>query len=469
MTMDETRPLAADPSSRPDGVIESFVEDGRGSDVVAAGPVEITQPVEEIVEERYEEYIPVDDASVPRQDEHASVRDSAKAQRHALGVGAFRCPPKYACLGCRGLLTEAQRDRHKMLGCDKDKDLKNPDFADLPPKHNGSFCSECLAFYPTIRMLCMHHEHEHGLDCPVEEVLVKSEAEFDQFYKWIQSEGGIKFIGTKARTSRDGSRVYRFFQCILVGRGTKPAEELAKRGIKGRPLLSCTAYVRRIPQDDGTFIVEYCSVHSHGFPLNEPAAFFNAEKFVRRRRKRSPGSVTVKRSLSPNTASPSTQRTNANATGTWHSPRARKRSAAMQRAIDDNYYNGVDVSYVGEEEDISERHTPPDIKPPPMLKLQPTLSNEEESPARKKGRPRARYVGNSSRSVNDSLISPIDAAKKSLEVIFQKLSTLPPEMTQQFVPILEDLASDATDAHDKFEELKNFVPRRSLARFRNQR
>ncbi|EPB76898.1 phosphatidylinositol 3- and 4-kinase [Ancylostoma ceylanicum] len=232
--------------------IEAVNDEHANSEVDVAGLTHDEADLEEIVEEQLEEDTAAEENvrnSHSRQSEHASMRDSVKAQRHMMGVGAFRCPPKYACLGCRGLLTEAQRDRHKMLGCDKDKDIKNAEVADLPPKHNGTFCAQCLAFYPTFRMLCLHYEEEHGLDCPVEEVLVKSEAEFDQFYKWIQSEGGIKFIGTKTRTSRDGSRVYRFFQCCMVARGVK------------------------------TFIVEYCSVHSHGLPLDEPAVFFNAEKF----------------------------------------------------------------------------------------------------------------------------------------------------------------------------------------------
>ncbi|KAL6731887.1 hypothetical protein Aduo_002708 [Ancylostoma duodenale] len=467
MALVDARPTTADPCPQANGVNEAVNDEHANSEVDIAGLTHDEADLEEIVEEQLEEDTAAEEnVNNSRQSEHASMRDSVKAQRHMMGVGAFRCPPKYACLGCRGLLTEAQRDRHKMLGCDKDKDIKNAEVADLPPKHNGTFCAQCLAFYPTFRMLCLHYEEEHGLDCPVEEVLVKSEAEFDQFYKWIQSEGGIKFIGTKTRTSRDGSRVYRFFQCCMVARGVKQAEELAKRGIKGRPLISCTAYVRRIPQDDGSFIVEYCSVHSHGLPLDEPAVFFNAEKFVRRRRKRSPGSI--KRSGSPN-ASYSSSNQNTNTTGTWHSPRARKRSAAMQRAIEDNYFTGHETSYVSEQDEGADNHTPPDIKPPLMLKLTSTNNGEEHSPVRKRGRPPRNAKAGSARNPIDPLVSPIDAAKKSLEIIFQKLSTLPPEMTQQFVPILEDLASDATDAHDKFEELKHFVPRRSLARFRNQR
>ncbi|ETN85675.1 hypothetical protein NECAME_06294 [Necator americanus] len=251
MTLGDTRTSSADPSARMDGVVQAADEGNGGSDVDVAGLTHDEADLEELTEEHFEEETLVEDVKKGRQSEHASVMASVKAQRHMMGMGAFRCPPKYACLGCRGLLTEAQKDRHKLLGCDKGKDIKNAEVADLPPKHNGTFCSQCLAFYPTFRMLCQHYEQEHGLDCPVEEVLVKSETEFDQFYKWIQSEGGIKFIGTKTRTSRDGSRVYRFFQCCMVARGVKQAEELAKRGIKGRPLISCTAYVRRIPQDDG--------------------------------------------------------------------------------------------------------------------------------------------------------------------------------------------------------------------------
>ncbi|EYB91885.1 hypothetical protein Y032_0201g1755 [Ancylostoma ceylanicum] len=128
-----------------------------------------------------------------------------------------------------------------------------------------------------------------------------------------------------------------------------------------------------------------------------------------------------------------------------------------------------ETSYVSEQDEGVDNHTPPDIKPPLMLKLTTTNNDEEHSPVRKRGRPPRNAKAGSARNPIDPLVCPIDAAKKSLEIIFQKLSTLPPEMTQQFVPILEDLASDATDAHDKFEELKNFVPRRSLARFRNQR
>ncbi|KAK6731758.1 hypothetical protein RB195_007924 [Necator americanus] len=455
MTLGDTRTSSADPSAHMDGVccdfsavvqnvVQAADEGNGGSDVDVAGLTHDEADLEELTEEHFEEETLVEDVKKGRQSEHASVMASVKAQRHMMGMGAFRCPPKYACLGCRGLLTEAQKDRHKLLGCDKGKDIKNAEVADLPPKHNGTFCSQCLAFYPTFRMLCQHYEQEHGLDCPVEEVLVKSETEFDQFYKWIQSEGGIKFIGTKTRTSRDGSRVYRFFQCCMVARGVKQAEELAKRGIKGRPLISCTAYVRRIPQDDGTFIVEYCSVHSHGLPMDEPAVFFNAEKFVRRRRKRTPDS-NRRRSSPIRCFSPGSQRMNTNAVGTWHSPRTRKRSAAMQRAIEDNYFSSHEMPYVSEQDETGDNT--PDIKPSPMLKL--TNNDEDHSPTRKRGRQRsAKTTPNSSRS---------------------KLSTLPPEMTQQFVPILEDLASDATDAHDKFEELKNFVPRRSLARFRNQR
>ncbi|CAD6184089.1 unnamed protein product [Caenorhabditis auriculariae] len=373
--------------------------------------------------------------------------------------GAQQCAELYACLGCARLLAPDEHREHKNRGCDKDKDPQNISFSDLPKRHNGTFCAECLAFVPTLRMLARHFEEAHNLVAPVKEVHIRDDRDFEEFMNWMQQQGGIKIVNMKQRLSRDRTRTYRFFGCCLVAKPKDIRENSRRASLKS--LLSCTAYARTIPQDDGTVVVEYCTVHSHGF-IEEPKSLYKlpgtSVPFLTGHRPCSPpredppvgdlideyDSQMSNKITVANSKVVARGNKNKRSGENLGTPRPKRRVTVKSEPMD--YDESVsDINLDEEDLDGENDHVP-------------VSSRKVDHVLRKNPIKKATATNGKGQK------QPLEQVRDALETIFSRLSALPEEMLDHFVPIICDLADDATDVYEKFEELRRFRPKRSLRR-----